>query len=90
MKKRTIKVQNKMGLHARPSSLLVSLISRYPLTKVTILKDDLKVNGKSIIGVMTLVASYGHSLCFIVDGPDEDKVLASIDILFKSKFSESK
>jgi phosphocarrier protein len=90
MKKKIMKVNNKMGLHARPSSVLVNILSKYPSTKVTILKDNLKINGKSIMGIMTLAAGYGSSLCFIVDGPDEDEVLESINKLFESKFGESK
>ncbi|MDR0915483.1 MAG: HPr family phosphocarrier protein [Endomicrobium sp.] len=90
MKKKIIKVKNKMGLHARPSSLLVRVVSQYTSTHVTILKDNFKVNGKSIMGVMALAASYDSVLCFIVDGPEEDDMLDSIDKLFKSQFNESK
>jgi phosphocarrier protein len=76
-----------MGLHARPAAALVQTVSKYK-SNVKILKDDFNVDAKSIMGVMTLAASFGNKLKFIADGPDECEVIVAIENLFDSKFGE--
>lgn len=73
----TAKIVNKLGLHARPAAQLVTVASRYQ-SEVYITKNDLKVNGKSIMGVMMLAAELGSELLFEVSGPDEQEALAAI------------
>jgi phosphocarrier protein len=87
MKKKTIVVLNKMGLHARPAAVLVQNINRYQ-SVVKILKDGSEVDAKSIMCVMTLAAGRGSKLNFVADGPDENEVLITIENLFKSQFGE--
>jgi len=87
MLNRSIKVQNKLGMHARPCSLLVKTTSMYQ-SNVKIVKDDMEVNGKSIMGVMMLAAEHGSTLDFFVDGPDEEFVMSKIIDLFSGKFGE--
>lgn len=87
MKEKSIKVSNKMGLHARPAAMLVQTTSKFAST-VKILKDDFEVDSKSIMGVMTLAAGPGCELKFIADGPDENEVLEAIEKLFNSEFGE--
>jgi phosphocarrier protein len=87
MKEKTIVVLNKMGLHARPAAMLVQITNEYQST-IKILKDDIEVDAKNIMGVMTLAAKQRSKLNFVIDGPDENEVLVAIENLFKSKFGE--
>jgi len=80
-------VVNRLGLHARPSAKLVQTASRFK-SEVSIIRDDLTVNGKSILGVMMLAAEMGAVLTFRIDGPDEQETLASIEKVFTDRFGE--
>ena len=82
-----IKIQNKLGLHARPAALLVQTASKY-LAKIEFETDEIKVNGKSIMGVMMLAAAYGSIITVIADGEDAEESVAGIRALIESKFDE--
>lgn len=82
------KIVNKLGLHARPSALLVSTASRFK-SEVFFSRDDLRVNGKSIMGVMMLAAEKGSTILVEVEGPDEEAALEAILDIIKSGFSET-
>ena len=71
MKTQVIKVVNKLGLHARPSALIVRAATKYR-SEFFLVKDGMKVNGKSIMGVMMLAAEGGSEIELIADGVDED------------------
>jgi phosphocarrier protein HPr len=86
MVRKKVLVLNEAGLHARPSSSLVKLASKFE-SDFFIEMQGYKVNGKSILGVMTLAAEHGAELELIVDGRDEKKALESISNLFENKFS---
>lgn len=81
-----VKVLNESGLHARPSSELVKTASRFK-SEFFIKMYGYKVNGKSILGVMTLAAECGAEMELIVDGPDEDLALKTLTELFENKFN---
>ena len=87
MIKRIVKVQNKLGLHARPCSLLVKAASKYR-SELQIIKDDFIVNGKSIMGVMMLAAECGCELELIYEGVDEEDAMETIVQLIESGFGE--
>ena len=87
MLQRTIKVTNKLGLHARPSALVVKAATKYR-SDFFIEKDGIQVNGKSIIGVMMLAAECGSTLHLIADGVDEEYLLEEIEVLFNIGFDE--
>lgn len=87
MIKHQIIVENKLGLHARPSALLVRAATKFR-SDFFIEKDGMRVNGKSIMGVMMLAAEYNSHLDLIADGVDEAYLLEEIESLFKSRFSE--
>ena len=87
MLKRTITVQNKLGLHARPCSLLVKTSSKFR-SEFSITNDEMTINGKSIMGVMMLAAECGVQLELSTDGVDEDVAMEAIVGLFDSKFGE--
>lgn len=87
MLRRTIKVTNKLGLHARPSALLVKAATKYR-SEFYIEKDGIQVNGKSIMGVMMLAAECGSTLHLIADGVDEEYLLDEIQALINGGFGE--
>ena len=88
MIQRTVTVKNKFGLHARPAALIVTTASKY-LSEFFISKDGVRVNGKSIMGVMMLAAEMGSELLLELDGQDEEQAIAAIIQVIDSKFGES-
>jgi phosphocarrier protein HPr len=87
MKEVKATIVNRMGMHARPASLIVKTADRYR-SRIWIRKDDLEVNGKSIMGVMMLAAEPGATLVLRADGPDEEEALAALSQLIAEKFHE--
>ena len=86
---RTLKIVNELGLHARAATKLVQLASKYPCD-VTVTKDGHEVNGKSIMGVLMLVASKGSTVTLRAKG---DKAQECVDVLaqlIEDKFGEDK
>ncbi len=84
---KTVKIINKLGLHARPTALLVQETSKY-LSTIELEANGLKVNGKSIMGVLMLAAAYNSDLKIFANGDDAEKALSGIEALIKSKFDE--
>jgi phosphocarrier protein len=87
MKKQELLIENKLGLHARAAAQIVKTASMYA-SKITLVKDKLEVDGKSIMGIMLLDAPKGSVMMVMVDGPDEETALNGLEILFKNKFGE--
>lgn len=87
MLKETITLQNKLGIHVRPASLIVKIAAKFK-SNFYIKKDDVKINGKSIMGVMMLAAGKDSSLELIFDGVDEESLKKEIISLFNNKFGE--
>lgn len=87
MKKEGITVKWRAGLHARPASDIVKTANKFN-SKITIQKENVEVDGKSVIGMMTLGAAYKTNLIVIVDGDDEDIALQAILDLFNNEESE--
>jgi phosphocarrier protein len=83
-----VQVVNKNGLHARPAAEIVKAAARFR-SDITIVRDDLEVNGKSIMGVMMLAAEYGSLLVLRANGADEQDAVSTIATLIESKFGES-
>jgi phosphocarrier protein HPr len=81
-------IQNRLGLHARPSAQFVKLCSRFRCD-VWVEKDGEQVNGKSIMGLMMLAAGLGSKLTVICEGPDADKAISEIEALINRKFDEN-
>ena len=89
MIERTVTIANKNGLHARPAAEIVKMAAKYK-SDILLVRDDLEVNGKSIMGVMMLAAEYGSSLLLRADGPDEAEAVGAIaDILYRSVHTRS-
>lgn len=87
MIKKELTIKNKTGLHARPAALLVKTTGKFK-SEVFISKDGYKVNGKSIMGVMTLAAESGSVIEISVDGPDEKEAMIALEDLINNKFFE--
>jgi phosphocarrier protein HPr len=88
MPERTVQIVNRNGLHARPAAEIVKLAAKFQ-SDITVVKDDLDVNGKSIMGVMMLAAEHGSSITFRAEGPDAEQALDALATLVSNKFGES-
>ena len=87
MMERTFTVQNKMGLHARPAATLVKGLQKFE-SQILLRKDDQEVDGKSIMGILTLTAECGSKLTVLVDGPDESDVMKNVEDFFANQIHE--
>lgn len=87
MIERTVKIINKAGLHTRPAATIVKMASKYKCD-FYIIRDGMSINGKSIIGVMTLAAEMGSELKLVFDGDDEQKAAEEIVSYFERGFDE--
>ena len=87
MTRQTVNIVNRLGLHARPSAQLVSVATKFT-SEVFLTKDGLRINGKSIMGVMMLAAEMGSEILIEVDGEDEQEALAAIVRVIESGFGE--
>lgn len=86
---RTVVIQNERGLHARAATQLVQLAAKFPC-ELAIAKDGNEVNGKSIMGVLMLVASKGTTLVLKARGDRAADAVAAIAALVDDKFGEGK
>ena len=88
MVSKTVTIRNRAGIHARPAALIVQTANQYQ-AQVFFEKDSNRINGKSIMGIITLGATYNSTLTLITDGDDETEALDAIVRLFESKFEEA-
>lgn len=87
MTEKMVTIKNRAGIHARPAALLVQTASKFK-SRIFIEKDNDKINGKSIMGIITLGAGYNTVLKISADGEDEVDAVDSLCKLFDSKFEE--
>jgi len=87
MKEVTVTIVNNAGLHTRPAATIVKLASKYKCD-LFLNKDGLSINGKSIIGVMTLAAEKGSQIKLTFDGEDEEEAAKEIVDYFNRGFDE--
>lgn len=80
-------MNNEQGLHARPADLLVKLANRFE-AKIELVKDHERVDGKSILSVLTLAAVQGTQLCIEADGRDAEAALEALSLLIEQNFDE--
>lgn len=80
-------VRNELGLHARPAALFVQLASRFA-SEVSLSKNGVEVNGKSIMGVMMLAAERGATIEIRAAGDDEERAVAELVALVERGFDE--
>lgn len=84
---RSVQIVNRAGFHARPAAMFVSLASRYDC-EVTVEKDGMEVNGKSILNVMMLAAEQGSRITIRARGSDACNAVDSLADLVESGFDE--
>lgn len=84
---RTVRIPNLLGLHARPAAEVVKLASRFT-SEIFLAKEDLEVNGKSIMGVMMLAAECGSELLISASGEDGREAVMAIAELVEAGFGE--
>ncbi len=87
MIEQTVTIINKAGLHTRPAATIVKLAAKYKC-EFFIARDGMNINGKSIIGVMTLAAEEGAQLILTFDGEDEKEAAKEIVEYFERGFDE--
>ena len=82
-----VQVLNKIGLHARPASLLVTTADKYQ-SKITILNGERSATAKSMINLLALRVKMNDIITIQADGIDENEAVAALTELIKSKFGE--
>ena len=87
MIEKKVTVANKLGLHARPSAKVVQTASRFK-SEISLIRGEMTINAKSMLGVMALAAEFGTELILRVEGPDEKEAAKELAQLFKNKFKD--
>ena len=87
MKRKEVEIKNKLGLHARPASMVVKLAGKYQ-SEIQLVKEDTEINAKSILGVMMLAAGPGQKVTITADGEDEEEAVQALGELIESGFGE--
>ena len=84
---RRVTIVNELGLHARPAAAFVKVASQFA-ADVSVSRDDMVVNGKSIMGVMTLAAECGSALLIKTQGDDAEAAAQALVDLVEAGFHE--
>ena len=87
MTEKQVQITNRLGLHARAAARFVQLANRF-CSRITVVKEDSKVDGKSILGLLTLAAAKGSRLKLAADGSDEDEAVEQLVELVHDRFGE--
>jgi len=87
MVEKKITIKNKLGLHARAAVKFVNLANRF-ISSVRIEKDGSEIDGKSILGILTLAATQGSEIILRIAGQDEENALQALTALINDKFQE--
>ena len=82
-----VTIRNKLGLHARAAVKFVNLSNRF-VSSVKIVKDGNEIDGKSILGILTLAATQGSDITLLVAGKDEEAALKALSDLIANRFDE--
>ena len=82
-----VSIQNKLGLHARPAALFVQTASKYR-SEIKVEKAGEEVNGKSILGLMSLAAAHRDVITLKAEGEDAVEAIEGLEGLIESKFGE--
>lgn len=87
MLEKRITIKNKLGLHARAAVKFVNMANRF-VASVKIVKDGSEIDGKSILGILTLAATQGSEISLLVAGKDEEAALKALSDLINNRFDE--
>ena len=88
MPEREVRILNKLGIHARPAAEIVKTAGKFK-SNIIIVRDDLEVNAKCIMGVMMLAAEFGSTILLRATGEDADAALDALAAVIANKFGES-
>ena len=88
MPEREARIVNKLGIHARPAAEIVKTAAKFK-GNITIVRDDLEVNAKSIMGVMMLAAEFGSTIILRAIGDDAEAALDALSAVIANRFGES-
>lgn len=88
MIKKKVTIINKLGLHARAAVKFVNMANRFT-SSVKIEKGENKIDGKSILGILTLAAVQGTEIILCVSGEDEQSAMEALVSLIQNKFDEA-
>lgn len=84
---KNLPVRNRLGIHARPSGMIVEIASKSS-SSVQMRYDGMTANARSILNVMMLAVEPGATVEFQVEGPDEEQVALALEALFEARFHE--
>ena len=84
---RSVQIANRNGLHARPAAEIVKCAAKFK-SDITLAREELEVNGKSIMGVMMLAAEFGSTLRLRASGPDAEQAIEALSALISGRFGE--
>jgi len=84
---RNFVIKNQLGLHARAAAVLVALTSRFS-SSIMIRKDSFEIDGKSILGVLSLAAICGTEVAVTIEGEDSELAMEEVSRLIESGFGE--
>ena len=87
MTTKTVTIRNRAGIHARPAALIAQTANRFA-AEILIERDEARINAKSIMGIITMAASYNSVLTICASGTDEKEAIEAINALFENKFEE--
>ena len=87
MVERTVQIANKNGLHARPAAEIVKVSAKFQ-SEITLVKDGMEVNGKSIMGVLTLAAAKGTEIVVRCEGDDAPEAMTALAGIIENGFGE--
>ena len=88
MIERSVEIVNSLGLHARPAAQFVRLAAGFT-SEIELVRDEMSVNGKSIMGVMMLAAECGSMVVLRATGSDEEAALTALEELIRNGFGET-
>ncbi|NCC64846.1 MAG: HPr family phosphocarrier protein [Spirochaetia bacterium] len=87
MVSKELKVYNRAGIHARPAASIVKVANQFD-SELYLEKDSMKINGKSIMGIITLGATHQSTIIMTCEGPDELQMAQAVEQLFENRFEE--
>jgi phosphocarrier protein HPr len=84
---KTFELKNKLGMHARPAAAFVKTAQQFK-SDIYIERNGQTINGKSILGILTLACPYNGKLTIRVEGPDVPEAMKALETLIENKFGE--
>lgn len=88
MVERVLTLKNASGLHARPASLLVQTVNKFPGTEIKVVKGEREVSARSLLSILSLGVGAGDTIAFRCEGPQETEAMAVLESLVEGGFGE--